>query len=139
MSTWQSRLWTLQEAVMAKAVYIQFKDGTRELTGLKDELDIEYKSGKFRSLRFLAPGIMRSAECLWRLKNQNLLGRQRLSWVVCALGARSTSKMRDEAICIATLLGFGLEAVLGVPNDDEKWPMLLRIISNILNPRIIFM
>lgn len=56
------------------------------------------------------------------------------------LRGRETTRASDEAICLATLLGQGLEEVLSVP-DDQKWIQFLRILSEhqFLCPDMIFL
>ncbi|OCK90062.1 uncharacterized protein K441DRAFT_699377 [Cenococcum geophilum 1.58] len=45
-SSWNQRLWTIQEAAFAKTLYFQFKDG---ITDLRD-LRLRYRSDRFKSL-----------------------------------------------------------------------------------------
>lgn len=38
LSNWQSRLWTLQEGVLAHDLFIQFKDGPQSLESMQKDL-----------------------------------------------------------------------------------------------------
>jgi hypothetical protein len=113
---WMQRLWTLQEGVLSKNLYFQFKDGAlssdqlRELStsakhgGLKHEFHHVYRAGWL-----LSP----AAQELSRKRNQ-VANLWRLSqW-------RIASHATDEAIVLATLLGLDLTPLLAIKPSPEN-------------------
>lgn len=135
-SGWVKRLWTLQEATLASEgqgadkLYFQLRDGPsmyqkydRERKALqrRDEHTREIVVDERRFLR--DDGVML------------LLGEQipsiptmramRPNWspfevIYAAIEHRSTSKVEDIPICIASLMGKDLSTIISAPNGEER-------------------
>lgn len=121
LSGWQSRLWTLQEACLARTIWIQFRDLPIDLDalmaymaqlGLIDLAFLPFASNMhlhFRSLRstfsynFINEGFSSKsvATLLYELD--------------IALQHRSTTVAADEALCIGNLLDLPANEILSVP------------------------
>ena len=121
LSGWLSRLWTLQEARLARTIWIQFKDRPIDLDalmaymsqlGLADLAFLPFAfdmHGQFRSLRPTFP--------------YNLSGEESPSKPVAtmlheldiALQHRSTTVAADEPLCIGNLLDLPVDEILIVP------------------------
>ncbi len=128
-SGWMTRLWTLQEAILARKLWIQFKDKPIDLdSNLMIQLiqlmqsartDIRlqaFYTNLMRPYFVLRKGLLKSlpkslpqilspyhqvGEDLWDLDE--------------ALHHRSTSVASDEALCIATVMDLDIDDLLKVP------------------------
>lgn len=121
LSGWMNRLWTLQEARLARTIWIQFKDqpidldalmaymsqlGIADLAFLPFALDMH---SQFRSLRPAFP---------YNLSNEKSAPKPittLLHELDMALQHRSTTVAVDEALCIGNLLDLPAEEILNVP------------------------
>jgi hypothetical protein len=156
LSNWQSRLWTLQEGLLAWNLFIQFKDGPELLSDLqkmknkkqnKDLMTLKHLFGFVPFFDFhTAPGSKRISEDSFRLPS-----------LARPLAQRSTTRKSDETICLATLLDINPEPLLRIRSEKKKediktreedlaeeqrvsdlrMAMFLRMIGNI-SPNIIF-
>jgi hypothetical protein len=126
-SAWFSRLWTFQEGVMAKLLYFQFQDGAVDGTTLfAEEMRVEDKkltreyspehlvSTAPRSVIF-KPGVVNPREGLMNVF-------EGLRW-------RATTKPRDEAICLATVLQIDLPWIMSFP-ESERYKAVLATQQN---------
>lgn len=122
LSGWMNRLWTLQEANLARTVWIQFKDKVIDLdalmanmskVGLADLALLPFTfdmNPQFRSLRPTFPyGLMDGA-------NTSKSVATLLYELDLALHHRSTTVAADEALCIGNLLDLPANEILNVPN-----------------------
>lgn len=129
LSNWQSRLWTLQEGVLAHNLYIQFKDGPQTLENLAKESEKDKESRQ--ELKFYSSllGTMSSIP-LFGLRMQNSM-KFPASDVFLALVAgavsRTTTRQSDETICLAAMLNTDPTPLLNLPrakksgmSDEEK-------------------
>ncbi|OQV07874.1 hypothetical protein CLAIMM_12233 [Cladophialophora immunda] len=135
-SQWASRLWTMQEAALAKELVFQFADDVAAHDTLSREMTDIYLNGSeqthhfgvtanhsFRQFRNIQQGSSSEEEnipivSLWR-----------------SLRFRSTSRKSDVAICAAILLARGLETVLSVPDEEKMqafWSCQQTVPSSIL-------
>ncbi|KAK4934267.1 RNA helicase [Elasticomyces elasticus] len=113
MSDWMQRIWTLQEGAlpMPERVLVAFQDRLLTLEQLTacqylheyTRLNVEARLAMALSREFQFSDVVyrKSPEDKRRDANEN-----RLMALVQAMSHRSTSKVRDEAIVFATLLGF---------------------------------
>jgi hypothetical protein len=116
--SWLRRLWTLQEAVLAKELVFRFAESIvtyKELViavwgGNPSEVSPPL-SGSFL-LSMLTPlvglGYLNDAN-----RRERRFIADELIAFVSFLATRLTSKKEDEPICIATLLGISLDGILG--------------------------
>lgn len=145
-TTWMTRLWTLQEARLAKQVWFQFKDKAVNLENLSTQFRQErlesaskmlskelfqgFLFGKLDGLRSFKYEVPTSYN---KRSIDTLFG---LHTLMAGLGGRSTSWASDEAICISTLMDLDLKPILDFPSDDpdcaslrmtamwKQWPVV---------------
>ena len=121
LSGWMSRLWTLQEACLARTIWIQFKDrpvdldalvaflsqlGSTDLAFLPFAYDMH---GQFRSLRPAFPYNLSNEESPSKPITTLLYELDK------ALQHRSTTVAADEPLCIGNWLDLPAEEILNVP------------------------
>jgi hypothetical protein len=131
-STWNRRLWTYQEGVLAKMLFFQFQNTTVEIDSfyqnyiedrniiidlkLRTSLNINYRSR--------------------RMIKQKFAGRaQMLSYIILAVQFRATSIAEDEALCLATLLDLDMHKLLKYPPKSRMqvtWEMVGEVPCDIL-------
>lgn len=119
-SGWMSRLWTLQEARLARTLWVQFKDGPVDIDELymkltQIERDVRFLPftndmvSQYNSIRSKYPRAFFSPD--WDAeKTVGIL----LSELEFALHHRSVSMAEDEAICISTLMDLPLSKIVAV-------------------------
>ncbi|KAF7128381.1 hypothetical protein CNMCM5793_003111 [Aspergillus hiratsukae] len=122
VSNWQSRIWTLQEGVMAQQLFFQFGDGALTLGELADE--------EVRQRRGSSPGSFhRVSHRLLTLLSIGLVfpsreARPRTDELFEALlpvaKNRMTTKMEDETVCLSTLLDVDRRPMLDIRTDKSK-------------------
>ncbi|KAL3417495.1 het domain protein [Phlyctema vagabunda] len=131
-SPWWRRLWTLQEGMLGLELFFQFKDSSLNpsqiVLGSK-----EVSTSSFEEMAsLLGPGavvaedILRFITPLYRSKQ--LQGRERVSHVLRAVQWRTTSRMSDEIVCLASLFGLELSKVLR-DTPAESWEQFLRMVG----------
>ena len=117
-SGWMSRLWTLQEARLARSLWVQFKDKAIDLDSLLVQLrqassaDIKYLHFNFDMVaqhRTLRPSFYALQESHNRSVGVALYD------LDAALHHRSTTVAADESLCIATLLDLPIHDLLKIP------------------------
>ncbi|KIW66212.1 hypothetical protein PV04_08412 [Phialophora macrospora] len=120
LSSWYSRLWTMQESLLAKKVMIVFGPQTDHGQNLLIMLDDWAKVfGPEAQNERLLRGSALSGTCLalyQSLRNTGLLSMDnKTAHILRAVPHRAVSKREDEAICISTLLGLDLFRLLNHP------------------------
>ncbi|TDZ60861.1 hypothetical protein CTRI78_v004592 [Colletotrichum trifolii] len=146
---WQRRLWTLQEAVFAPKLTFKFADGLlryEELQSLMKPADAQGDTthpADFATLEvkpaleYFCSGQYRAE--LTTSKDLQLLAATRLDRLIGAVRHcchRTTSRMSDEAVCLASLLDADVEDVLDAP-EPERFRRLLEH-QRVLSAYIIF-
>ena len=113
-SQWAARLWTFQEASLSRELVFQFSDQAVSQSALEHHMNELFTNSREKSRRvgFIANNQIRQKPFLPTRDFPLIALTDRLSH-------RSRSKLSDVAICVSTLLGYGLETVLSVP-DEEK-------------------
>lgn len=117
---WQRRMWTLQEAVFAQKLAFKFSDGLVLLEDLKlqeigNSVNFVHQDlhGK---LSYLCSGRYRAET----IENVNQTARiYRLRDTVTNISHRTTSRLTDESICLATLLNADVGALLETPESQR--------------------
>ena len=120
-SPWMKRLWTLQEAVFAKQLFIQFSNG---VVNIFERLNQER-----------VPTITHTvyADCLVFLNDILLLRNpdwrgsdefNRFVPVTNLLQHRTTSKPEDETICLSTLFSMNTARILNTPEPARMKTLL---------------
>ena len=116
MSSWARRLWTLQEAIVATDIHIQFADGTRTLRDLASSMKQDglrndqylYTRYSFLANTFFTPFIQTNIQD--RYQRFMSLWKQ-LQW-------RATSHEGDEPVCLAATLGIDPGPILDIPAEQ---------------------
>jgi hypothetical protein len=129
-STWNSRLWTLQEGVLAKILFFQFSDGVYDidqgLASLHNCTDPVLRITLMPTISNRVYEIRRYARI------ESALG-PKLNALRAALCHRFTSVETDEALCLAALLNLDkakFTAVIQAPPKDRMrtfWSLLENI------------
>ena len=115
-SSWFHRLWTLQEAALAKGrLCIQFRERSIDINVLSD--------GTYRSFELHNEIAYRTHSILtqpWLIFSDTSLSPVKRFCVVWqALQGRSTSRSADEPICVGTLLGMNVDALIETPDEER--------------------
>ncbi|KAH6622268.1 hypothetical protein C7974DRAFT_219285 [Boeremia exigua] len=124
-SGWMRRLWTLQEAVLAKRLFFQFSDAQQEISSLL--------SCSFDMLLF--PHETDLAIELFRLTKKVSYGAYEIGDVARSLRWRRTSRGSDETLAIASLLRLGISRLLDVAPEQRMCQLfqdLYKIPRNVL-------
>ncbi|KAL4807953.1 hypothetical protein BDV18DRAFT_168157 [Aspergillus unguis] len=148
LSAWMRRLWTLNEGVLANKLCIRFADGFLDvqersrarqketygskLAGIKDSYgtplaDATSFHWKFRLLRLNVisetdPRFFKRTATELRSPEE-----RRCDGIMEAFSAalyRSTSKERDEMLCFASLIGWDISLLKGLPFEDHMHALL---------------
>lgn len=119
LSTWGRRLWTFQEGVLAKSLYIQFADGALDFDAFRSQLRWAFANdpepGEPWSMLLHGDQIRGHT-----LSNRGATdGYRMLVAHANSLHGRSVSKPADEPICLATLLGIETREILDAQNADR--------------------
>lgn len=147
-SPWSGRLWTLQESLLAKRVYLVF-GGDGSYLSMLDMDDIFGTLGCTAAAQVSQRGSMVSNQAcnfMKTLRKVDPTTKVELGSIFGALAHRSTSRRSDETLCIASLLDLDPGPLLEVGGDgsmmsedalaDARMVQLLRcmreIPSNIL-------
>ncbi|KAF7172084.1 hypothetical protein CNMCM5623_004361 [Aspergillus felis] len=122
VSNWQSRIWTLQEGVMAQQLFFQFTDGALTLGELTDE-EVGQRRGpspgsfhrvSHRLLTMLSLGLVfPSREA--RPRTDELF-----EALMPVARNRMTTKMEDETVCLSTLLDVDRRPMLNIKTNKSK-------------------
>ncbi|KAK4228128.1 hypothetical protein QBC38DRAFT_168864 [Podospora fimiseda] len=127
-SQWMRRLWCLQEGVFAQSLYFQFQDGPINPSHFMTALENTAKAD-FRYHHIIGD----LTDEFNRLDNNRLQQRPRnhdfLLSIQSALSYRAVTVPSDEPLCIATLFGLDVPAILAAPRDLESrmkliWQMI---------------
>ncbi|KAM7206077.1 hypothetical protein V8F20_002859 [Naviculisporaceae sp. PSN 640] len=159
-SIWMRRLWTLQEGVLARSLFFQFKDKPVHAKSLMDILynteDFRYKilwfdlDNEWNRLHDLNPETEKTGVFVLEDHYKYKMYRR----IQSALDFRAVTYPSDEPICIATLLGLDLGRIikssegLGNSKEDEEeraerrmcelWRILAENDVGGIQPRIVF-
>jgi len=126
-SSWLRRLWTYQEGMLAQTLIFQFSDGPVSL----QELWAPMYYGTVYDAR--SNGIALQAATFYRsLRGFSGLNKPaRFASLWQAPQWRKTSRVQDEAICVAALFDLNLDAILETP-ADARFKKLLELQSQFL-------
>ncbi|KAI9804773.1 MAG: hypothetical protein M1825_001141 [Sarcosagium campestre] len=132
-STWIRRLWTLQEAALARSNFFQFAEETVIILD-----DPALPPGESVYAQWYDNEVMYYAHLFkfnwWKLAPA-LTELNRINYVFHALKARSTSHVEDEPICLATLLDLDLKKLLEPPDEyrmKQLWTLCHQLPAAIL-------
>jgi hypothetical protein len=108
-SGWMRRLWTLQEGVLARELYIQFADTAKALNDLIPQLND----------LLLQPDQADLAAELFRLMKRSGYGTYTIGDVSRSLRWRNTTRATDETLAIASLLGIQVFPFLDLTGEGR--------------------
>ncbi|KAJ9603796.1 hypothetical protein H2200_011982 [Cladophialophora chaetospira] len=144
LSSWCSRLWTMQESLLAKKVMIVFgpqaNSGENTMVVLDDWVKVFESEAQHERLSG-GSTVVSSCHALYQsLRNTNLLNMHNpTAHILRAVPHRAVTKRADETICISTLLGLDVVKLLDQPfsgNDisdeelaDQRMITLLQMIQ----------
>lgn len=128
-SSWSQRLWTFQEGRLGRRVWFLFRDRAIEL--------FEIVENGWREQFFRIPSlashsvelqilIRYNSSRIW--KSQQLQSSSiRIPFIRHSLCRRATSKPKDEAICLASIMSVPIQPILDEPDDKKMgkfWSLL---------------
>ncbi|KAM0801661.1 hypothetical protein BDR22DRAFT_820377 [Usnea florida] len=117
MSNWAQRLWTLQEAVLASDLHIQFKDGTVSLKELEKERD-RARSDLYHDYHHVWKAGHPFSSAVWRLRQPQEDHQVQRAWE--AMQFRLLKEPKDEAIIIANMLKLNVKELEDLENLLER-------------------
>ena len=115
LSGWMRRLWTLQEGIVAREICVQFRDGFRAVTGLRDAVQATGLSD--RRYRYLSH--YNEAWTVVAFLTGELAGQRRNLVTLAPLTQwRATSFRADEAVVLANVMGADPRPILAISAED---------------------
>lgn len=139
------RLWTFQEGALPRSLYFQFIDGAVSSEDLFEQIytaaahDIRFKKLWQDCWIQLCTFARFSQRETWRDPYDNTRDiLMKLQW---ALNSRSVSVPKDEALCVATLLGLDLTRVLSEDSAQRRMAAVWKMVAEMLKgipPKAIF-
>ncbi|KAJ5959917.1 uncharacterized protein N7479_007067 [Penicillium vulpinum] len=151
MSAWMRRLWTLNEGVLANRLCVKYADGIMDVQGVSESYEKQVKTAasahnmdgygtpmrdadsfgwKFRLLR---ANVLRDPDPRIVYSDRNsgkglsTAGQKRCYAIMEAFSAslhRTTSKVTDEMLCFASLIGWDTSLLKGIPFEDHMHAFL---------------
>lgn len=121
LSNWQSRLWTLQESVLAHGLFIQFKDGPQTLESMQKDLQ-EAERSRSELRYYCTLGLTLYLVPLFALQLQRTPTDAPSEVFLALLGGvvtRTTTKRSDETICLSTILALDPAPLLDIPGRKK--------------------
>ncbi|EMD41760.1 hypothetical protein CERSUDRAFT_110334 [Gelatoporia subvermispora B] len=119
-SGWMQRVWTLQEALLAKKLAFEFSDGLLTI----DELLPQGRD----TLDFLKVTLVIEIMRLLKRQEYGQLGESfGLGDVARSLRWRTTSRLSDETLAISSLLDVDAYELAGLPANERMKALLLRV------------
>jgi hypothetical protein len=122
LSNWQSRLWTLQESVLAHGLFIQFKDGPQSLESMQKDLQ-EAERSRSELRYYCTLGVTLYLVPLFALQLHRTPTDATSEVFLALLGGvvtRTTTKRSDETICLSTILAIDPAPLLDIPGKKER-------------------
>lgn len=128
-TTWMHRLWTLQEAKLAKKLRFQFRDEAVSIERLLDQLltdstsisQLLFRKQFLPALQARCNGLRERYHDMTQAHDMPYTEDcYRLISLAYSLSGRSTSWASDEATCIVNILGFDVTPILEISTDDPS-------------------
>ena len=135
--SWMRRLWTLQEGVFAKRLYFWFKGGPVSFEEMSENYDTDCRN--YANVGSKLVGTLQSWRALasdWEKDGIALSEADKFPALQTALQYRATSRQKDEAVCVATLLGYDVLPFLTLDSSaarmKEFWLRLKDVPTGVL-------
>ena len=139
-SKWNTRLWLMQEAALARELLFQFSDTTLSHAALEHAVNMSIlkctdEPETAQSFR-LATLSLNNVNSVARIRDSNNEGKYCSMKVVWeGLRHRTSSRVLDATICCSVLLGTDLSKVLDAPNESKMqtfWSCQSRVPTSVL-------
>ncbi len=117
MSNWSQRLWTLQEAILAEDLHIQFQDDTVSVKELKEARD-EARDEIDHPFHHVWKAGEPFSSAVWKLRQPNEKYRVQRTWE--AVQFREVSDPMDETIILANVLKLDVTRLEQIGDTPEK-------------------
>jgi hypothetical protein len=133
LSNWQHRLWTCQEGIFAQSLYFQLSDRQQRLAEFTEEAGLR-KDGP---LKCTIPAMALDIPAFNEGKLESFDLSEKVHPILNAVRLRTTTKQKDETVCIATLLGLEPAPILRVRDEpgrdicEQRMEKLMQIIKKI--------
>jgi len=133
LSNWRHRIWTCQEGIFARTLYFQFSDSQQKLAEIIEEAGLR----KDEPLKCTIPAMALDIPAFNEGKLESFDMSTKVHPILNAVRLRTTTKKKDETVCIATLLGLDPGPILrirGEPGRDiceQRMEKLIEIITTI--------
>ena len=118
---WMRRLWTFQEGIVAQEVCLQFRDGFRTSTELRDTVSKEFRADPWH--RYILH-YYETRPLLGSLDGERNHRPRNLSALGPMVKWRATSYRADEAVVLANVLGVDPRPILALGEDDFEGRMI---------------
>ena len=111
---WMKRLWTYQEALMADTtpnctnINVQFADGSLEFNSLMGK--------DLRGLHYTESAVKVVYQSFPQFRSKD----QMLAFLSHALQYRTTSRVEDEALCLASILGIDVKPIANATTAEQR-------------------
>jgi hypothetical protein len=116
LSNWQHRLWTCQEGIFARTLYFQFSDSQQRLAEFIEEAELR-KDGP---LKCTIPAIALDIPAFNEGRLESFDMSRKVHPILNAVRLRTTTKKKDETVCIATLLGLEPGPILRIRSEPDR-------------------
>lgn len=149
-SNWIRRLWTLQEGILNRHLFFQWKDRAESLDALANARVAWEVDAQSRGIIVSFPIIAASKVSLSFLVIQDIVEmihngktppemRAYLYLPLCnALGPRATTRDSDETICLSTVLGLDPKPFQDIENGDDDEDVVQRRMEAFLRSLVEF-
>lgn len=128
VSAWMRRVWTLQEAVMAKQFFVKFADGFLDVAAAayhirEDSMRVSkcYDTVALECCAFFS--VIKS------IQDADSIFRFAPAWL--AIQTRQTSRPGDEVICFASMLGKSTSELLEIEAPDKRLKALIQSLDDV--------
>ncbi|KAI1113978.1 hypothetical protein F5Y14DRAFT_198927 [Nemania sp. NC0429] len=141
LSNWHHRLWTMQEGQMASALFFQFCDGAQsflDMRGAEPQALLDTRDPR----NLCSPIWLLCSDALetfyrYRERHARVDVEGRLRSCALYLRSRQTSRLEDEPVCVASLLGLDPSPILESKDGAERMASFYDLVGR-FDPRIIF-
>jgi hypothetical protein len=141
LSNWHHRLWTLQEGQLTGSLFFQFQDGAQTFQ------DMAYPERNLRptdvqqicsSIRFNCTTQLEAFYRLFRVLTESTEISKRMEICAKYVRTRTTTRIKDEALCVATILNLDPGPLLsGIDSEKNRMERFYDLIGS-FDSRIIF-
>ncbi|KAG2068779.1 hypothetical protein BDR04DRAFT_1102676 [Suillus decipiens] len=134
-SAWWRRLWTYQDGVLAKQLYIRLSDGVQDLHKIAGEVrehNAELEQQSYTSTELMSMDVsIHFTLGKWRSGEERYVYYLPISG---AVSTRSTTRGTDETLCLSTVLGIDpapFLSIKGLPDQviDRRMELFLHYIQ----------